>query len=129
MSQRLLNTAATHSDGSLLSFFDRACSTAVDSLLAAGSGPVARVAEPAVTSFLQRMKYGQLRIVTSSHVYVFPVTTAKSSVDRHPELSAELVVVRDSFWTRMMTMGDLGFAEAYMVRPSNSCLPCVALTA
>jgi cyclopropane-fatty-acyl-phospholipid synthase len=35
-------------------------------------------------------------------------------VDREEELHAELSVINDAFWIRLCTMGDLGFAEAYM---------------
>lgn len=116
MSQRLLSTASTHSDSSLLSFVDKACSYAVDTALAAGSGPVARIAELAVTGVLQRMQHGHLRIDTPQHTYTFPEIQTKGSVNQHPLMTARLNVVRETFWTRMLTMGDLGFAEAYMVR-------------
>lgn len=112
MSQRLLATASTHSD-SLLSLVDKACSYALDTVLSAGSGPVARVAELGVTSFLNKLRHGHLRIVTASHVYSYPLAGTGLS-NEHPKLCVELKVVHDSFWTRMLTMSDLGFAEAYM---------------
>ncbi|KAH7107208.1 cyclopropane-fatty-acyl-phospholipid synthase [Auriculariales sp. MPI-PUGE-AT-0066] len=113
MSQRLLTTPARHSQWSLLSAVDTACSYATDTLLALGSTPLACVGELGVVGFLQRMKHGNLRIITQSQVYRFP-PVAKGVVNEHPHLFAELVVIRDTFWTRMLTMGDLGFAESYM---------------
>ena len=62
--------------------------------------------------------YGQLRILTANQgVYIFP------SPDRRKELGlgdveekdkAEIRIIRDTFWLRLVTLGDLGFAEAYM---------------
>ncbi|KZV81943.1 cyclopropane-fatty-acyl-phospholipid synthase [Exidia glandulosa HHB12029] len=112
MSQRLLATASTHSE-SLISYVDKACTYALDTVLGAGSGPVARIAELAVTNYLSKMRHGHLRIVTPSHVYSYPLP-GSGPHNEHPSLHAELKVVHDSFWTRMMTMSDLGFAEAYM---------------
>ena len=56
---------------------------------------------------LQRIEEGQLRIVTANRTYSFP---------QHSEsdLRSEIVVKSDVFWIRLVTMGDLGFAEAYM---------------
>ena len=112
MSQRLLATASTHSE-SLVSLVDKACTYAFDTILSAGSGPVARVAELGVTSFLKNLRHGQIRIVTPSHVYSFPLA-GTGLRNEHPNLRVELKVVHESFWTRMLTMSDLGFAEAYM---------------
>lgn len=115
MSQRLLSTAAVHSQWSFLSFFDKGCSYAADTLLSAGAGPVSRLAEAAVTGFLRNMRHGCLRIVTPSTVHTFPAASYSSAKNSRPDLFVELVVVNPNFWTRMLCMGDLGFAEAYMV--------------
>ena len=62
------------------------------------------------SSVLNHISEGHLRISTPNSTYNFLVTRANSS----HLLSAELKVVSDTFWIRLATMGDLGFAEAYM---------------
>jgi hypothetical protein len=62
---------------------------------------------------MQRITYGQLRVLTFDHIYTFPVPQHNLPT---PELKAELRVVSDVFWIRLCTMGDLGFAESYMYR-------------
>ncbi|KAF9221621.1 CFS1-like protein [Gyrodon lividus] len=62
---------------------------------------------------MQRITQGNLRMLTSSDVYHFPALTL--NVPNSPnEPRAALRVVKDVFWIRLFTMGDLGFAEAYM---------------
>ncbi len=53
---------------------------------------------------------GELRVLTLSNVYEF----RDPHSDSQSPLKAELRVVNDVFWVRLCTMGDLGFAEAYM---------------
>jgi cyclopropane-fatty-acyl-phospholipid synthase len=56
----------------------------------------------------QSIKYGKLRILTDQGVYTFPPDAKESTP------GAEIRVIRDTFWLRLVTLGDLGFAEAYM---------------
>ena len=56
----------------------------------------------------QSIKYGRLRILTDQGVYTVP-PDAKDDAE-----GAEIRVIRDTFWLRLVTLGDLGFAEAYM---------------
>jgi cyclopropane-fatty-acyl-phospholipid synthase len=58
---------------------------------------------------LRNITIGRLRIITSKRVYEF---AAEAGQDVEPQ--AELTVLNDAFWVRLCTMGDLGFAEAYM---------------
>ncbi|KAH7340623.1 CFS1-like protein [Rhizoctonia solani] len=60
---------------------------------------------------MQRITVGHLRVLTESHIYNFPALGSKGVQDGP---SAELRVVKDSFWIRLVTMSDLGFAEAFM---------------
>jgi cyclopropane-fatty-acyl-phospholipid synthase len=54
-----------------------------------------------------------MRILTADHgIYTFPSYDAKPF--EAGEEVAEIRVIRDSFWLRLVTLGDLGFAEAYM---------------
>lgn len=59
---------------------------------------------------MQRVDKGSFRVLTYTGVHTFPHTGPKSAAER----TAELRVVNDVFWIRLCTMGDLGFAEAYM---------------
>lgn len=71
-----------------------------------------------ISMMSQSILYGELRILTKDHgVYSFP------SAEKREELGlgevkegdrAEIRVIRDTFWLRLVTLGDLGFAEAYM---------------
>ena len=63
---------------------------------------------------MQNITHGNLRVLTYNHIYVFPSPDKVSNDDVPSPLRAELRVVDDVFWIRLCTMGDLGFAEAYM---------------
>ena len=60
---------------------------------------------------MQNIRVGQLRIVTKRQTYTLPAEGAE-----HDEagVKAKIRVVNDSFWVRLCTMSDLGFAEAFM---------------
>ncbi|KAG1745906.1 CFS1-like protein [Suillus paluster] len=60
-----------------------------------------------------KISVGHLRVLTIERIYDFPPRTADDSVNTE-SLSAQLRVVKDTFWVRLFTMGDLGFSEAYM---------------
>jgi cyclopropane-fatty-acyl-phospholipid synthase len=63
-------------------------------------------------SVLKNITVGRLRIVTNKRTYEFPEPGTDAVQDN--KLHAELRVINDAFWVRLCTMGDLGFAEAYM---------------
>jgi cyclopropane-fatty-acyl-phospholipid synthase len=66
-------------------------------------------------SLMERIEQGQLRIVTPSHVYIFPRPgSIADKCNPKPDLKAELRISNESAWIRICTMSDLGFAEAYM---------------
>ncbi|KAG9078557.1 hypothetical protein FS749_009402, partial [Ceratobasidium sp. UAMH 11750] len=110
MSDQLLKTASTHNT-SLVGHFDAAFSRTMDAIASASWTPLARLAESGVVALMQRITIGHLRVLTSSHIYNFPALE-DSIVQEGP--CAELRVVKDSFWIRLATMSDLGFAEAFM---------------
>jgi cyclopropane-fatty-acyl-phospholipid synthase len=114
MHQRTLELSSKGQDWSLYSVCNEARWYVTKILFSNGSTPLARLGELVVTSFLQRIKHGQLQIITPNRVYTFPATEC-GSANMHSDLRARLIVVRETFWTRMLTMGDLGFAESYMV--------------
>lgn len=64
---------------------------------------------------MRRLEKGQLTIVTPSHTYIFPTPgSAAAESNPMPGLKAEMRVISNSAWIRMVTMSDLGFSEAYM---------------
>ncbi|WVF70807.1 hypothetical protein IAT40_005601 [Kwoniella sp. CBS 6097] len=100
----------------LYSFTDALTSTVASSLFSLSSLPpvVAATKFAILTAMSTSITYGQLRIITpGQEVHVFP-----SSKNRKDEVvesqTAEIRVLRDSFWLRLVAQGDLGFAEAYM---------------
>ncbi|KAI0917119.1 hypothetical protein AcW2_007338 [Taiwanofungus camphoratus] len=81
--------------------------------------PLCSVAEAAIVSLLKSITLGRLVVHTSSRTYVFPAKTSQHLVPRESDLdgqmlNAELTVRSPIFWLRLASMGDLGFAEAYM---------------
>lgn len=71
------------------------------------------------SSLLKSITLGRLVVHTSSRTYVFPAKTSQHLVPRESDLdgqmlNAELTVRSPIFWLRLASMGDLGFAEAYM---------------
>jgi cyclopropane-fatty-acyl-phospholipid synthase len=62
-----------------------------------------------------KISVGQLRVLTPEHIYTVPAESPTNGVDNEKQgPKAELRVVNDAFWVRLCSMGDLGFAEAYM---------------
>ncbi|KEP53013.1 cyclopropane-fatty-acyl-phospholipid synthase [Rhizoctonia solani 123E] len=110
MSEQLLKTASTH-NASFVGMMDSAFSRAMDAVASVGWTPLARLAESGVVALMQRITIGRLRLLTESHIYNFPALGSEGVQDGP---SAELRVVKDSFWIRLVTMSDLGFAEAFM---------------
>ena len=77
---------------------------------------------------MERIERGQLRVVSASTGEVYTFGQPKIYNDKYPnpdklarpdpatdEIRAELRVINDAFWIRMLLMSDLGFAEAFMV--------------
>ncbi|WWD18050.1 hypothetical protein CI109_102497 [Kwoniella shandongensis] len=98
---------------SLLSLTDTLTSTVTSSLFSLSHfQPLIAGARLAIISMMsQSITYGRLRIFTpDQQVYTFPPGKDEES----EEETAEIRVIRDAFWLRLVTLGDLGFAEAYM---------------
>ncbi|KAI0061439.1 cyclopropane-fatty-acyl-phospholipid synthase [Artomyces pyxidatus] len=110
MSAPLLNNTAHKPPLSLASIADDALHYATQTVVSTGYAPVAKLAQAAVVSVLKNITEGQLRIVTPAQTFEFPPSVDVDDTD----LKVELRVVSDAFWVRLCTMGDLGFAEAYM---------------
>ena len=81
--------------------------------------PLVVAARMAIISMMSHsITYGRLRILTLNQgVYVFPSDEKRASLGLGEVEEGETVdirVIRDTFWLRLVTLGDLGFAEAYM---------------
>ncbi|KAK8865770.1 hypothetical protein IAR55_000917 [Kwoniella newhampshirensis] len=106
-------TVKTYAE-SLLSLTDNLTSAATSSLYSLSHfQPLIAGARLAIISMMsQSITYGRLRILTADQgVYAFPPPGKES---KGSEEQAEIRVIRDTFWLRLVTLGDLGFAEAYM---------------
>ncbi|KZO99534.1 cyclopropane-fatty-acyl-phospholipid synthase [Calocera viscosa TUFC12733] len=85
--------------------------------------PLDSFAESLVIGFLGGLTRGQLRIITPATIYNFPTEEAKGKVHLGAnevvgdasDVHATITVRSDSFWLRVLTTSDLGFAEGYMI--------------
>ncbi|KAJ3830653.1 cyclopropane-fatty-acyl-phospholipid synthase [Lentinula raphanica] len=109
MASQLLDTPAKH-PVSFVGLADSAWNRLLEAALKTGWKPVTKLAEAAVVALMRNMTKGQLTVFTFDQIYSFPSRPETSEPGHH----AELRVVNDVFWVRLCTMGDLGFAEAYM---------------
>ena len=62
---------------------------------------------------MQRITIGRLIISCSENIFPSESSENSTQSEKHG-YTAELRVVKDTFWVRICAMGDLGFAEAYM---------------
>ena len=73
-------------------------------------GPVTSIARLAILAMMRHsIRYGRLRVLENEEVHDFP-----EGVGEDVSVSAEIRVKSPAFWLRLVTLGDLGFAEAYM---------------
>ncbi|WVR05790.1 hypothetical protein IAU60_002815 [Kwoniella sp. DSM 27419] len=101
---------------SLYALTDALTATVASSLFSLSSlAPVVGATKLAIlTMMAHSITYGQLKIITpENEVHVFP-TPERRKAPLQPGQTAEIKVLRDSFWLRLVALGDLGFAEAYM---------------
>ena len=76
---------------------------------------------------MERLERGQLRVVSVSTGDIYTFGTPAIYNDKYPnpnkqavpnkatdEIRAEIRVVNDAFWVRMLLLSDLGFSEAFM---------------
>ena len=132
MSKQLLDTASKH-PFSIAGLADSAWNRVTETVFNTGWSPLARLAEAAVVSYvqksqsgpsrmpadidrhdrlMQRITKGHLRVLTFEHIYNFPAVS--NDCNTALDLKSELRVINNVFWIRLCAMGDLGFAEAYM---------------
>lgn len=64
--------------------------------------------------------WGQIRILTADHgIYTFPSSEKRADLGLEDikvsqDQIADIRVIRDTFWFRLVVLADIGFAEAYM---------------
>lgn len=73
---------------------------------------------------MEKLTRGQLRVITADKVYNFGTPSIYSQQYPNPtgqpynaatdSIKAEITVVNETFWVRMLLLSDLGFSEAYM---------------
>ncbi|KAM0789871.1 hypothetical protein ACM66B_006717 [Microbotryomycetes sp. NB124-2] len=112
----------------LASAADRLVNGSKELLLSKSWAPLVLLAKTTIVGLMEKIERGQLRLINvpSGEVYTFGKPTIYS--DKYPnpnktkkpnsatdEIRAELRVVNDAFWVRMLLLSDLGFSEAYMV--------------
>lgn len=99
---------------SLLSLADTLTMGVAGTLSSVSYPPLISVSRFAIVSMMSHaITWGRLRVLTADHgVYTFPPYDKKPF--EQGEEVAEIRVIRDTFWIRLVTLGDLGFAEAYM---------------
>jgi cyclopropane-fatty-acyl-phospholipid synthase len=67
---------------------------------------------------MEKLTRGQLRVLAcDGTMYTFGSPAIYSDAFPNPnrEVRAEIRVVNDAFWVRMLLLSDLGFSEAFMV--------------
>jgi hypothetical protein len=102
----------TYTD-SLLSLTDTLTSAVTGTISSLSYPPVVSAARYAIFAMMARsITYGRLKIITTQGTeHVFPES---SSSENGEGTTATIRVLRDTFWLRLVTQGDLGFSEAYM---------------
>lgn len=97
---------------SLLGVADRLLGYAINTISSLSYGPITAACRMAVLEMLSRtITHGRLRLITSDSIHVFPPVSEGIG---NQEAVPEIRVIRDTFWIRLVLLGDMGFAEAYM---------------
>ncbi|SGY84757.1 BQ5605_C009g05718 [Microbotryum silenes-dioicae] len=126
MASSYLSTKNYREQGKLVSLADRFVNGGKDMLLSKSWTPLVVIARTTIISMMERIERGQLRVITKEDG-IFTFGTPAIFNDEHPnpnkqqepnpardEIRAEITVLNDAFWVRMLLLADLGFSEAYM---------------
>ena len=71
--------------------------------------------QPIILSTLNHITEGRLTIESPDQTYVFPSpSSSHPSSSSRPDVQGVIRVLKPTFWLRLATMADMGFAEAYM---------------
>ncbi|KAJ3570329.1 hypothetical protein NP233_g4483 [Leucocoprinus birnbaumii] len=76
-------------------------STLTSSTVQRSWGILTSYAESTVVSLLQKITVGQLRVITLSNAYTFPLGSRADHAHEDSSLNAELRVLNDMFWIRL----------------------------
>ncbi|KAK4046516.1 hypothetical protein OIO90_006545 [Microbotryomycetes sp. JL221] len=114
--------------GKLAGAADRLVNGSKELLLSKSWGPLVVLARTTIVGLMEKIQRGQLRVISVStgEVYTFGQPAIYNERHKNPdktakpnpltdEIRAELRVVNDAFWLRMLLLSDLGFSEAFMV--------------
>lgn len=82
-------------------------------------------ARTTIVSMMEKLTRGQLRVLSTEGIcYTFGTPAIYSDAFPNPnkealpskadEIRAEIRVINDAFWVRMLLLSDLGFSEAFM---------------
>ncbi|ORY20671.1 Mycolic acid cyclopropane synthetase-domain-containing protein [Naematelia encephala] len=117
ISSPVLSAPATSYSHSLLGVADNLTSTVASAVFSLGFPPALTGARMAILKAMSHaITWGQLVIETGDERHVFPSPSKRSELGLG-EFEGQAVIVRvlqDTFWLRLVTLGDLGFAESYM---------------
>ncbi|RIB17343.1 S-adenosyl-L-methionine-dependent methyltransferase [Gigaspora rosea] len=69
--------------------------------------PLLHFAQNTLLSLMSKIDYGYLRVLSPDHIYEFG--------PKDSTLRVNIKIINNSFWVRLLLLGDLGFAEAYMI--------------
>jgi cyclopropane-fatty-acyl-phospholipid synthase len=81
--------------------------------------PAIAAARMAIVSMMSHsITWGQIRILTADQgIYTFPSAQKREELglgEVKKDQIADIRVINDTFWFRLVVLADIGFAEAYM---------------
>lgn len=93
--------------------------TLLSSLSTLSFPPAIAAARMAIISMMSHsITYGQIRILTADQgIFTFPSPQKREELGLgpvDPNECADIRVINDTFWFRLVVLADIGFAEAYM---------------
>lgn len=95
----------------LVSYADRVFHSGKELVVGRSWGPLVLMARTTIVSLMEKIQHGQLRVLTTEGIYTFGNPKIQGSVpgvNEDGELKAEIKVVNDAFWVRMLVLCDLG---------------------
>ncbi|CAB4380415.1 unnamed protein product [Rhizophagus irregularis] len=96
-----------HTSSKVISTVDSYFQYAKEVVVSNSWEPLLHFARNTVLSLMSRIDVGHLRVLSKDCIYEFGPKDSK--------LKSEIKIINDSFWARLLILGDLGYAEAYML--------------
>lgn len=117
MSSSYFKTAnySSAAQGTVANLTDKAFHGLKELITSRAFPPIVLLARTTIIGLMEKLVRGQLRVVTKEGVYTFGTPKIYSKQfpnlrkdgDEEEELRAEIVVVNDAFWVRMLLLSDL----------------------